>query len=266
MRTYAAIAWRSFRRYSTYRIATAAGVFTNTIFGVILAFTYLALWHARPGVGGYDASEALTYVWLGQGLLATCAIFGGGVQDELAERVRSGDIAIDLYRPVDLQGWWLATDLGRAAFHLLARGVPPMVFAAFAFDLRWPENPVTWLAFFVSVLLGVIVSFAIRFLVALTGFWLLDSRGVEILSGTLAMFLSGMLLPLTVFPGQLARVAQLLPWASLLQVPNDIFLDTRSGTDVLAALGFQAFWAFVLLLAGRLVMALAARKVVVQGG
>ena len=32
---HVAIATRSFRRYSTYRAATLAGIFTNSVFGVI---------------------------------------------------------------------------------------------------------------------------------------------------------------------------------------------------------------------------------------
>ena len=67
---------------------------------------------------GTTSPQALTYVWLGQALLMTCAMMGGGFEDELIERIRTGDIAIDLYRPADLQLWWLAGDLGRAAFQL----------------------------------------------------------------------------------------------------------------------------------------------------
>ena len=37
---YGAVAAGGFRRYATYRVATAAGVFTNTVFGLILAYTY----------------------------------------------------------------------------------------------------------------------------------------------------------------------------------------------------------------------------------
>ena len=43
-----AVAAGGFRRYTTYRVATAAGVFTNTVFGVIVAYTYIALWDERP--------------------------------------------------------------------------------------------------------------------------------------------------------------------------------------------------------------------------
>lgn len=266
VRLYAVVAAGGFRRHATYRVATAAGVFTNTVFGFIMAYTYIALWDERPQLGGYDLAQALTYVWLGQALLMTCAMMGGGFEDELVERIRTGDVAVDLYRPADLQLWWLAGDLGRAAFHLVGRGIVPMAVGALAFDLAMPASPLTYLAFLVSVVLGVVVSFALRFLVALSAFWLMDGAGVTQMAWLAAMFFSGMLLPLNLFPGVLGEVARALPWSSLLQVPADVFLGTRSGTGLLSAYAFQAGWAVALLGAGRLLQAVATRRVVVQGG
>ncbi|MGP3923623.1 ABC transporter permease [Streptomyces sp. 8N616] len=266
MRLYGAVAVSGFRRYATYRAATAAGVFTNTVFGFILAYTYIALWEQKPHLGGYDLAQALTYVWLGQALLMTMAMMGGGFQDELNERIRTGDVAIDLYRPADLQLWWLAGDLGRAAFHLLGRGIAPMLAAALVFDLVLPANPLTWAAFLLSVVLGVVVSFAIRYLVVLTASWLLDGGGVFQIAGLASLFFSGMLLPLTVFPGGLGELARALPWSALMQVPADVYLGTYAGWGLLEAYGFQAGWAVALLLAGRALQSVATRKVVVQGG
>lgn len=266
MRLYAVVAAGAFRRYATYRSATAAGVFTNTVFGFIGAYTYTALWDQRPQLGGYDLSQALTYVWLGQALLMACAMMGGGFEDELMERIRTGDIAIDLYRPADLQLWWMASDLGRAAFHLLGRGIVPMALGALAFDLTLPADPLIWLAFFVSVFLGIMVSFALRFLVALSAFWLLDGVGVSQIAFLSGLFFSGMLLPLTLFPGLLGEVARALPWSSLLQVPADVFLGRHTGWGLIEAFAFQAGWAVALLSLGRLVQSVATRRVVVQGG
>ncbi|MFB6706182.1 ABC transporter permease [Streptomyces sp. NPDC056333] len=266
MRLYAVVAAGGFRRYATYRIATAAGVFTNTVFGFILAYTYMALWDERPQLGGYDMSQALTYVWLGQALLATCAMMGGGFEDELMERIRTGDVAIDLYRPVDLQMWWLAGDLGRAAYQLMARGIVPMVLGALAFPLALPTSPGIWLAYLVSVALGVVVSFAVRYLVALSAFWLMDGAGATQIAFLAGLFFSGMLLPLTLFPGLLGEVARALPWSALLQVPADVFLGKHTGWGLVEAFAFQGGWALALLLAGRLVQSVATRRVVVQGG
>ncbi|MGW7264772.1 ABC transporter permease [Streptomyces sp. NPDC054842] len=263
VRLYAAVAVSGFRRYATYRTATAAGVFTNTVFGLILAYTYLALWHERPHLGGYDQAQALTYVWLGQAMLMVVAVMGGGFEEELIERIRTGDIAIDLYRPVDLQAWWLAADAGRALFHLLGRGVVPMVFGACVFELALPADPLVWLAFLVAVALGVVVSFALRFLVALSAFWLLDGAGVAQLAFLAGIFCSGMLLPLNVFPGVLGEVVRALPWASLIQAPVDVLLGRA---EPLSTYAFQAAWAVGLLAAGRLLQGAATRRVVVQGG
>ncbi|WP_351232968.1 ABC-2 family transporter protein [Streptomyces sp. NPDC002133] len=266
MRLYAVVLAGGFRRYATYRVATAAGVFTNTVFGFIVAYTYTALWDERPQLGGYDLSQALTYVWLGQALLMTCAMMGGGFEDELIERIRTGDIAIDLYRPVDLQLWWLAGDLGRAAFHLLGRGVVPMLFGALAFELALPGDALTWLAFMLSVALGVVVSFAVRYVVALSAFWLIDGAGVLQIAWLAGLFFSGMLLPLTLFPGALGELALVLPWSALLQVPADVFLGKHTGWGLFEAYAFQAGWAVALLAAGRLLQSVATRRVVVQGG
>lgn len=263
---YAAVARGAFRRYSTYRAATVAGAFTNTVFGVILASTFVALWQARPGLGGYDQSQAVTYIWVSQGLLITVAVWGGGFQDELQDRFRSGDIAVDLYRPVDFQGWWLATDLGRAAFQLLVRGTVPLLFGALVFRVRMPERPLTWLFFLLSVLLALLVSFGIRFLVSITGFWLHDSEGIRSVMLVVSMFFSGMLLPIVLFPGWLGTLAQVLPWASLVKVPTDVFLERVRGAALAGALAFQLGWAAALLAAGRGAQWLATRKVVVQGG
>ncbi|MFJ2741623.1 ABC transporter permease [Streptomyces sp. NPDC087440] len=265
-RLYALVAVGGFRRYATYRAATLAGVFTNTVFGFILAYAYTALWDQRPHLGGYELPQALAYVWIGQALLAAASLMGGGFENDLMERIRTGGIVTDLYRPADLQLWWLAADLGRSAFQLLGRGVVPMAIGSFAFELAMPTPWWRWPAFLGAVFLGLVVSFALRYLVALSAFWLLDGAGVTQLSWLAGMFFSGMLLPLNLFPGLLGEVARALPWSSLLQIPADVFLGVRTGWDLLAAYAFQAAWALALLTVGRTMQAAATRRVVVQGG
>ena len=263
---YAAVALSSFRRYATYTAATLAGIFTNSVFGVIISFSYKAVWEQNPTAGGYDVTDALTYCWLAQAMIMTVAVWNGGTTDDVAERIRTGDVAIDLYRPVSLLGWFLAGDLGRAAYHLLTRGVAPTVVGALLFDLRFPANPLTWLAFLLSVALGVVVSFSIRMLVASSAFWLLDQTGMLSLSAVFAVFFSGLAVPLVLFPEPFRSVVLALPWSAYVQVPIDIWLGQRHGVGVLTGLAFQAAWSAALLLACAALLRFADRKVVVQGG
>lgn len=263
---HVSVAARAFRRYSTYRAATLAGIFTNSVFGVIYSYAYLALWAERPHAGGYDANDAVTYVWIGQALLMTVALWGGGTTDDLAERIRTGDVAVDLYRPVNLVGWYLASDLGRAAFHFLTRGLGPTVLGLLLFHIALPGTPEAALGFLLSLVLAIVTSFGIRFLVAGSAFWLLDQAGVKMLSGVFAIFFSGMALPLVIFPEPLRSIALALPWASYLQTPADIWLGKDTGTEILTALGVQALWVLLLLSACQTLLSAATRKVVVQGG
>ena len=217
---YPAVAARTFRRFSTYRAATLAGIFTNSVFGIIYSYAYIELWAQAPGAGGYDVQDAVTYVWIGQSLLMTVAMWSGGTTDDLTERIRTGDVAIDLYRPVPLLWWYYAADLGRAAYHFLSRGLAPSFVGLVLFGISGPASPVAAVAFLVSVALAVTVSFAIRFLVAATSFWVLDSSGIKLISGVCAMFFSGLTLPLDLFPGWSGTLVNALPWAAFVQVPD----------------------------------------------
>lgn len=264
MRLYWEVARRSFRRWSTYRAATVAGLFTNTVFGYLRAYILVAVVAAAGGsAGGWDQTELVTFAFITQGLINVSLAFG---DPELAERVRSGDVVVDLYRPVDIQLWWLASALGRCAFTTLARGIPPALLGSLVFDLRLTSSPTMWVAALVSVLLATIVGFAFRFVVNLTTFWTLDQRGLDQLATLTLTFFSGLLLPIVLFPTWLEQLARLLPFATMIQAPAEVIMGVRSGGEVVGILLYQASWALVLLAAGRLVLSRADRRVVIQGG
>jgi ABC-2 type transport system permease protein len=214
-------------------------------------------------IGGFDVTDAVTFAIVSQGLLSAIEAFG---TDEIAQRIRTGDIVTDLYRPLDFQRYSLAEDLGRALYHVLGRGVPPVLLGALVFDLRVDTSAAHQAAFVLSVLLGVIISFDLRFLVNLCAFWLFDIRGPLQLQTLVQMFFAGLIVPITFFPGWLESLARALPFAGTLQLPVEIFMGKHSGTALLATLALQAVWAVALYVAGSAVLAIATRKVVVQGG
>jgi ABC-2 type transport system permease protein len=257
------LARRGFRRYAAYPAATFAGLFTNTVFGFMIAYILLALYHERTHVGGYSASATLTYVWITQGMLAMIAVWGW---NDLALRIRSGDIAVDLSRPLDPLRAGLADDFGRAFYQALFRGLPPLVVGALVFDLTAPGNPLVWVAFLCSVVLAVGLSFAFRFLYNSTAFWLLHYRGAMVMSSLVASLLSGLFIPVVFFPGWLRTIAYATPFPGMLQVPVNVFVGRTHGLHILVALLVQAVWLAVLLVAARLTFAAGTRKLVIQGG
>ena len=262
MRLYLEVARRTFRRIATYRSATLAGVFTNTVFGFLLAYVLLAVYRERTEVGGFDAVDAVTYTFVTQGLLMVLGMFS---DTEIADRITTGDVIVDLQRPYDNQAWWAAVNYGKAAYYAIFRGVPPFVVGALVFDLRLPA-PGHVPAFVLSAALGVGVAFGWRYLIQLTAFWLLDVRGANQLAWLTAQFLSGAFVPIVFFPEWLETTARILPFTAMLALPVEVWLGRYEGAELLGVFAIQVLWGAALVLAGRGVLSLAMRRVVVQGG
>lgn len=260
MRGYAALVGAGFRRHATYRQATVAGAFTNTVFGFMRCYVMLSVAGVAGQAGGYDPARLATFVWVGQGLLAVVGYWN--VLD-LAERVRSGEVVSDLLRPVDLMAGYVAADVGRAGFAALTRFVVPLAAGLLAFDLYLPPDPLTYVLFVVSVAVAVLVCVVCRYVVALTAFWLLDVRGVTLVWTFLVGAGSGLYFPLTFLPGWLEVALWATPFPSLMQAPLDVLVGR--GPAVLW-LGGQLAWLVVAVAVARLVQRRAMDRLVVQGG
>lgn len=259
------LARRGYRRYAAYPGATWAGLFTNVVFGFLIAYILLAVYEHADVIGGYDVRDAIAYVWLAQGLMSVVGIFGAGWY-ELARRVQTGDVATDLQRPLHVQRAELAYDVGRAGYQVLWRAAPQFVLGALLFEIAIPGELARWLLFAVSVALAVLVAFGVRFLVNLCSFWLLDYRGPVILAIALNLVLSGAVMPLVFFPGALDTVLRLTPFAAMLQAPIDVYVGAPLGGSTPTVLALQASWALALYGAGRLLLAAGTRRLVIQGG
>jgi len=263
VRLWFEVARRSFRRWSTYRLATVAGVITNTVFGYLRAYILIAVAAASTNdLAGWDQTDLVTFAFITQALLAGTGAFG---EPELAERVRSGDVVVDLYRPADMQLWWLAAWWGRATYSLLARGLPPVLLGAVAFDLALPPDAASWVAFAISLVLASTIGFGIRFCSNLTAFWLVDNRGLDQLVTLVLTFFGGLLLPVVLFPSWLEAIAWALPFAAMIQLPAEIFMGVYDG-PIIGALALQLAWVVILFGLGRLMLTTATRRVVIQGG
>jgi ABC-2 type transport system permease protein len=238
-----------------------AGMTANVVFGLLRAAVLIAALKAANGeIAEYGIAATNTYVWIGQGLLGFILLWG---TNELAERVRSGDVVVDLYRPWHLQSALLAQDLGRGGYAFLTRLAPPVVFGMLLFPFQFPAGLVQWPLFLVSAVIALVVCFACRFLIDVSAFWLVDNRGLFGFWNVASGLLCGLTVPVAFVPEWARDALWMTPFPALMQAPIDVFLGHGDPAETLL---YQAFWAVVLLVAGHLVLRRAVRRVVVQGG
>jgi ABC-2 type transport system permease protein len=263
MTVYIEVAKRAFQQQLAYRTANLAGLATNAFWGALRSFLFLGLFQGRELAAGWSVRDAIDYVWVTQALIMPVYFWNWW---EIANTIRTGDVVSDLAKPVDYYPFWLSRDAGRAVYHALFRWLPTMLLGVLLFGVRLPADAARWGWFFLSVALAVWLSFGLRFLYNIAAFWLLDQRGVGALVSITALFLSGFLVPLNYFPDGARVIVTWLPFAGMLQAPIEVLLGKLDGVALASALVFQAGWALVLLAADRLLLALAVRKVIIQGG
>lgn len=265
LRAYGALVVAGFRRYATYRQATVAGAVTNTVFGFVRCYALLAVAAGAAGsAASYTGAQLATYVWFGQGLLAVVLLWGW---TDLADRIRTGEVATDLLRPVSPIASYLATDLGRAGYALLGRFLPPTLVGLVCFELYLPSRPATWPLFAVSTVLAVLVCFGCRYLVNAAAYWLLDARGVMAAWTVGSGALAGLYFPLRFLPDWLATGLYLAtPFPAIMQIPLDVLVERDRPAVQVGLVAVQAVWAGLVLAACRAVQRRAERRLVIQGG
>jgi len=253
-----------FRRESRYLSAALAGLVANVVFGLIKAAVLLGAAQAAGGtVAGYTTGMLSAYVWLSQGMLGAVTLSGSA---EIGERIRTGDIAVDLARPVDVQLAHLATDLGRATFTFVPRGLPSVAIGLLFVGMTMPTTVLPYVLGVVSLYLGITLSFLCRFAVNLVGFWTIETRGVQNLYMVASSFLSGLFVPVPIFPDWLQAIALSTPFPSIMMTPIDILSGRIGGLDAVAAMAVQVGWVLLIGLAGHLLLVAGQRKLEVQGG
>ena len=97
-------------------------------------------------------------------------------------------------------------------------------------------------------------------------FFTISPMGIRIVAMSLMELLSGSVLPLPFLPDKLRAVLELLPFASMQNVPLRIYAGQIAGRERAFTMALQAAWLVLLAAAGKALMNRALRRVVVQGG
>jgi ABC-2 type transport system permease protein len=241
-----------------YRTAYAMGAAASCFQLVATIALWSALLSGGATMGGFDLTQMKAYM-----LVSFATNWLGNAVGEwtLANRIRNGDVAIDLVRPIETQKLMLAQVCGGFPIEVLMIVVVGGGFALLAGPIPGPAAP---LLFAVSMLLVVPIRFGIAFLTTQLVFWTQNFHGVTWARNALSAVLSGSLVPLTLMPSWLQATAAVLPFASLTSAPALIYLGKTDAAVFLVAA--QAFWVVALWFIGRFAFRAASRQVTVHGG
>ena len=269
--SYAALASMRLRAILQYRAAALAAVATQIFWGLLRFMILDGFYRSAPNASDFSTVHLASYVWLGQALFG---LFPMNVDPLASDRIRSGAVAYELLRPLDLYANWGSSVVGWRIGRTALRAVPLLLFSAVLLPLlgarTWalgpPSGAAAAVGFAVAIALGVLIGMAITLLGQAIMLWTLSSTGWNAILPLAAWFCSGQIVPLPYLPQWAQSVLELLPFAGLIDTPFRIYSGHLAGAEALRALLVQAAWVVALVAAGHRLMALGIRKVVIQGG
>jgi ABC-2 type transport system permease protein len=188
--------------------------------------------------------------------------------------MRTGNVAYERLRPVDTYFYWLARAMAWRAAATLLRSIPLLIVTSVLFELvglgDWSLRPLPSfeaLALFVLSMVAVVfLSSAITTLLNISVVWTISGQGVNVITNSLVLILSGMVVPLPLFPDWAHPVLFIQPLAGLVDIPYRIYFANLSGGEALGGIALQVSWTMVFIVFGRLLMTHTMRRVQVQGG
>ena len=267
---YTAVVSARYRNLLQYRAAAFAGFVTQLFWGSIRLMILAAFYAAAEGPQPMNMVEVVAYVWLGQALLG---MLPWNTDADFKEQIASGAVAYDLLRPLDLYGYWYARTLAFRTATTTLRAIPMVAFAMLllpAFGLaEWalPAPSVTALiGFLVAILAAALLSTAITVLAHISMLWTLSGEGVDRILPSFVTVLSGMVVPLPLFPDWLQPFLSWQPFRGLCDVPYRIYSGNIPISEAANEIVFTLAWTVVIVWFGRYLLSRGVRRLVVQGG
>ncbi len=254
-----------------YRAAALAGFGTQLFWGFIKVMVFVAFYASAVSEPPMTFAQVLVYIWLGQALLA---LLPWNVDKEIAEQIRSGGVAYELLRPVGLYGFWFARTLAFRLAPTLLRMVPMLAFTYFMLPwvglAEWALPPPASSAaggfFLLSALATLLLSTAVTMILHISLMWTISGEGFNRMMPGVVPLLSGLIIPLPLFPDWLQGVLFWQPFRGLADVPFRIYSGHIPASEAVLEIGMQLGWSALLIGMGVALLTRARRRLVVQGG
>jgi ABC-2 type transport system permease protein len=169
-------------------------------------------------------------------------------------------------RPVDLHSYWMSRMLATRLAPTFLRAGPIIVFAAVIGQMLPPASVAHLLLAVISIGLGMLLATAIYSLVTISLLWTVAGEGAARLAPSLVFFLSGMIIPVPLFPAWAQPILNILPFRGLIDTPFRIYLGNMTIGEAGLSMVQQVIWIGVFVIAGRWLLGRGLRRLVVQGG
>ena len=250
----------------TYRLPLFIRLFSRVMGLFIQVSIWTALYKGAAEVSSNAGPISLQDMIVYSILSTAISVFvANDAMGEIIGRIRSGQIALDLLKPVRFKSWQMCIVIGSNISSIVLELIPVLLIGVLLFGFRAPPL-VDSLFFLVALINGLLINFLLSYTLGLLALWYVEVWQLGSLMQNLIRLFSGAWIPLWFFPNSLVVISDFLPFKYIYFVPTSIFLSKSDPTASVLLILQQFLWIIGLTLVEKFVWRKAVRKLVVQGG
>lgn len=265
-----------------YRVSALAGMSTQFFFGFVFIMVYIAFYDGTSSItipeipiisfiagSSVDVtlSQTITYLWLFQAFYFMLLV--RQTDNELLDMIKTGNIAYELCKPLNLYYLWFCKILSKKVIGTLLRFWPVITIAFLLpepFKLSPPCSVEAFILFIVSLILALFIAVIIILFIHILTFYTLKDKGAISLVTSIAELFTGGVIPIMFMPKSIQIIAYLLPFRYIGDLPFRIYNGSINISTSLTNIGLQIVWIIILGIISYKLMNKALKRVVVQGG
>ncbi len=246
-----------------YRVNYYSGILIYSLNIGVNYFTWMAIYGKGESLGGFSATQMTSYVavsWMAR------AFYFNNLDREISTDIRDGSIAIQFIRPYNYVLVKMMQGLGEGIFRFMLFMIPGMAIAMLLFPVQLPTQLSAWVGFLVMLFFSFLINSQINVITGLSAFFVENNEGMMRMKRVVVDLFSGLVVPISLFPGWLSSVLNFLPFQAITYLPGSVFTGRVQGVGIWNVLGVQVFWFLVLLIPIIWLNHAARQRLFVQGG
>ena len=246
-----------------YRTNYYTGILIYSINIGAYYFLWSAIYGSKEEIVGLSVTQMTTYVavsWMAR------AFYFNNLDREMALEIMEGKVAVELIRPYNYLGMKVMQGLGEGIFRLFFFSAPGLIIVYFVFPVKFTWDLSVWGLFAISILLSFFINTELNLLTGITTFFIYNNSGLIRAKRVVIDLFSGLLLPISFFPGWAQDVMKYLPFQGISYFPSMIVTKGFSQSQAIDAIAQQFVWVILLFFPIQILWSLAKKQLIIQGG
>ena len=268
LRTYLPFAANEIKTQLAYRGAFYLWAFISLFSSFISYFLWMAIYGSSESgvIGNLTKDEMVVYIFM---VYITSSLVSISISTWVGYDVVEGRVAMNLIKPIDYRASLIAQALGDMIYHLIVPSIFIWIglelYKVFGLGMSFVSIQ-TLILYICSVLMSFLLYVLFDFCFGMLAFFTTYIFGLRMAKSALLSFLTGQLIPISLFPEAAQKIFDCLPFSSMIYTPVMIYLGKYTGAELTWALGRQFVWVILLYWLGSIIWKQVTKRLVVLGG